>query len=52
MPSTEALFRTIWGVEQTWMPELRSLCREAEKQGKTITRLTDINELDAFAKGL
>jgi adenylate kinase family enzyme len=52
MPTTEALFRTIWEVERTWMPELRALCQEAEKQGKPITRLADVNELDAFAKGL
>jgi hypothetical protein len=24
MPRTEVLFRTIWEVEQTWMPEIRS----------------------------
>jgi adenylate kinase family enzyme len=52
MPSTEALFRTIWEVEQTWMPELRARCQEAEKQGKTIIRLADVDALDAFAKGL
>ncbi len=52
MPPTEGLFRTIWEVEQTWMPELRTLCREAEKQGKTLIRLTDVDELDAFSKGL
>lgn len=52
MPGTQALFRTIWEVEQTWMPELRALCREAEKRGTTLTRLTDVDELGAFAKSL
>jgi hypothetical protein len=34
------------------MPELRALCQEAEKQGKTVTRLADVDELDVFAKSL
>ncbi len=52
MPPTQVLFRTIWEVEQTWMPELRVLCQEAEKHGKTLTRLADVDELDAFAKSV
>jgi adenylate kinase family enzyme len=52
MPPTQALFRTIWEVEQSWMPELRVLCQDAEKHGKTLTRLADLDELDAFAKSL
>lgn len=49
MPPTEALFRTIWEVDQTWVPEIRVLCKEAETQGKMVTRLTSVEELDAFA---
>jgi adenylate kinase family enzyme len=49
MPPTERLFRTIWEVDQTWMPNVRALCTEAETQGKIVTRLTSVDELDAFA---
>jgi adenylate kinase family enzyme len=48
-PPTDALFRTIWEVDQTWMPEIRTLCTEAETQGKIVTRLTSVEELGAFA---
>jgi adenylate kinase family enzyme len=49
MPPTKALFRTIWEVDQTWMPGIRALCTEAEVQGKIVIRLTSVDELDAFA---
>jgi hypothetical protein len=49
MPPTDHLFRTIWEVDQTWMPAIRALCTEAETQGKIVTRLTSVDELDAFA---
>jgi adenylate kinase family enzyme len=49
MPRTRDLFRTIWEVDQTWMPGIRDLCTEAETQGKIVTRLTSVDELDAFA---
>jgi adenylate kinase family enzyme len=52
MPPTRALFQAIWEVEQTWMPEVRTLCTKAESQGKTVTRLASVEELDAFAKNL
>jgi hypothetical protein len=49
MPPTRDLFRTIWEVDQTWMPGIRTLCTEAETGGKIVTRLTSVDELDAFA---
>jgi adenylate kinase family enzyme len=49
MPPTKDLFRTIWEVDQSWMPGIRSLCTEAETQGKIVVRLTSVDELDAFA---
>jgi len=52
MPPTEPLFRTIWEVDQTWMPGIRALCTEAESQGKSVTRLTSVNELDAYTRML
>jgi adenylate kinase family enzyme len=48
MPATAELFRTMWEVEQTWMPELRSMCAEAELEGKAVTRLGNVEEIDAF----
>jgi len=49
MPPTESLFRTIWEVDQSWMPGIRALCTEAEVQGKIVTRLMSVDQLDAFA---
>jgi hypothetical protein len=48
MPPTKDLFRTIWDVERTWMPEIRALCQAAETGGKLVTRLASVGELDAF----
>jgi adenylate kinase family enzyme len=48
MPPTQALFRTIWDVEQNWMPGVRNLCNEAEALGKIVTRFTDVDVLDSF----
>jgi hypothetical protein len=52
MPPTAELFRTMWEVEQTWMPELRSMCAEAELEGKAVTRLKSVEEIDAFVSAL
>ena len=49
MPPTEGLFKTIWDVDQTWMPSIRALCTEAETQGKIVARLMNVNDLNAFA---
>jgi hypothetical protein len=48
MPPTRGLFQTIWEVDQAWMPGIRTLCTEAESRGKIVTRLTSVDELDAF----
>jgi hypothetical protein len=40
----------MWEVEQTWMPELRSMCAEAELEGKAVTRLGNVEEIDAFVR--
>jgi adenylate kinase family enzyme len=50
MPATEALFRSIWDVEQNWMPGVRRLCDEAEAEGKTVTRLSNVDDLNRFAR--
>ena len=48
MPSTERLFRTIWEVDQKWMPEIRRLVALEEQRGKRVFRLGSIAELDGF----
>lgn len=52
MPPTRDLFRTIWEVDRTWMPSIRALCDEAQRQGKLVLRLNSIEELNAFARAL
>ena len=49
MPPTKALFRTIWDVDQTWLPEIRTLVAQEENRGKHVFRLTSVSELDTFA---
>jgi hypothetical protein len=48
MPSTEALFRTIWEVDQTWMPEIRRLVALEEERGKRVVVLRSVSDLDEF----
>jgi hypothetical protein len=48
MPPTEGLFRTIWEVDQDWMPEIRRLVALEEQRGKRIFRLNSIPDLDGF----
>jgi adenylate kinase family enzyme len=51
MPSTESLFRTIWEVDQEWMPEIRRLVATEEQRGKRVVRLGSIPDLDGFERG-
>jgi adenylate kinase family enzyme len=50
MPPTRELFRTMWEVDQSWLPDIRSMCAEAELEGKAVTRLTSVDEIDAFVR--
>jgi hypothetical protein len=52
MSPTRELFRTMWEVEQTWMPDIRSMCAEAVLEGKAVTRLNTVEEIDAFTESL
>jgi hypothetical protein len=52
MPPTRELFRSMWEVDQSWMPDIRSMCDEAELAGKAVTRLTSVDEINAFVKTL
>lgn len=49
MPPTGRLFEIIWQVDREWMPVLRKLCDDHESQGKSVTRLTTLDALDAFS---
>jgi hypothetical protein len=47
-PLTMPLFKTMWEVDQSWLPGIRELCRKAE-QMKKITRLCSLEEIDAYS---
>ena len=48
-PPTEALFRTIWDVDQSWMPEIRDLVDRAEaEQAKAVLRIETLEQLNAL----
>lgn len=49
MPPTRDLFKTMWEVEQTWMPDIRALCDEAQQRGTRVIRIYSLDELDALA---
>jgi hypothetical protein len=48
IPPMRALFQTMWEVEQTWMPEVRALCINAEANGRAVTRIASLEELNAY----
>jgi adenylate kinase family enzyme len=48
VPPTEALFRTIWEVDKTWMPEIRRLVAMEGERGTSVHRLAAVDELDKF----
>ena len=52
MPPTRDLFRTIWEIDQEWMPGIRALCMEAEKDGKILHCIGDVDALEAFSSDL
>jgi hypothetical protein len=39
-------------VDQGWLPDIRSMCAEAELEGKAVTRLGSVNKIDAFVRRL
>lgn len=47
-PPTMALFRTMWEVDQNWLPAIRDLCSEVGN-AKKLTRLCSLEEIDAFS---
>lgn len=48
-PPTDALFRTIFDVDQQWMPEIRDLVDQEQQKGKRIVRISDVEELQRGA---
>ncbi len=52
MPPTEALFRTIWQVDQEWMPMLRAKVEECERQGAEVTRIASVDALTELERSL
>jgi adenylate kinase family enzyme len=51
-PPMRELFRTMWDVDQGWMPTLRELCAEAKVQGKLLVQLRSVDQLNAFADAI
>lgn len=52
MPPTKGLFRMIWEVDRDWMPQIQALVSAEETRGKTVIRLTSLEELDGFTANL
>ena len=52
MPTTRAMFETLWETDQEMVPEIRRLTDLAEREGKLVTRIRSVEELDVFAAGL
>jgi adenylate kinase family enzyme len=50
MPPTRELFRTMSEVDRTWLPDIRSMCAEAELEGKAVTRLTSVDAIDTYIR--
>jgi adenylate kinase family enzyme len=48
VPKMDDLFKTMWTVDQTWMPKIRMLVTAAETQGRSVTRLASLAELERF----
>jgi adenylate kinase family enzyme len=47
-PATMASFKTMWEVDQNWLPGIRELCRKSERM-KKVTRLRSLEEIDAYS---
>jgi adenylate kinase family enzyme len=52
MPTTRGMFQALWETDQEMAPVFRRLTDEAEREGKSVTRIASVEELDAFATGL
>ena len=49
-PPTEALFRTIWEIEQGWMPTIREYVNQEAAGGKPVLRIKSFDQLQHHAE--
>jgi adenylate kinase family enzyme len=52
MPTTRAMFQSLWETHKEMVPEIRRLTDAAEREGKPVTRIASVEELDAYAAAL
>jgi hypothetical protein len=52
MPSTRDMFQALWETDRDMAPEFRRLTDLAERDGKPVTRIASVEELDRFTGGL
>jgi adenylate kinase family enzyme len=52
MPTTRGMFEALWETDQEMAPIFRRLTDQAERDGKPVTRIASVEELDAFAAAL
>jgi adenylate kinase family enzyme len=52
MPTTRAMFEALWETDQEMAPVFRRLTDQAERDGKPVTRIGSVEELDAYAASL
>jgi inosine-uridine nucleoside N-ribohydrolase len=50
MPTTRAMFETLWETDRDMMPEIRRLTDLAERAGKPVTRIASVEALDAYSE--
>ncbi len=52
MPTTRGMFQTLWETDRDMMPEIRRLTVLAERNGKKVTRIASVEDLDRIAASL
>jgi len=48
-PTTRAMFQALWETDQEMMPTIRTLTDASERDGKKVTRIRSVEELDEIA---
>jgi adenylate kinase family enzyme len=51
-PTTRGMFQALWETDQEMAPVFRRLTDQAERDGKPVTRIASVEELDAYAASL
>jgi adenylate kinase family enzyme len=52
MPTTRGMFQALWETDQEMAPVFRRLTDQAERDGKPVTRITSVEELDGYVAKL